>query len=75
MCERDWSKFDQENFILDYFSIDWDQTLDTDKSDIDRSFKNFLDRFNSLLNLYTPYKNVSKYKLKFRDKSWITSGI
>ena len=21
--ERDWSRFDQENFILDYFSIDW----------------------------------------------------
>lgn len=23
--ERDWPKFDQENFTLDYFSIDWDQ--------------------------------------------------
>ena len=22
--ERDWSKFDQENFILDYFSVDWE---------------------------------------------------
>ena len=21
--ERDWSKFDRENFILDCFSIDW----------------------------------------------------
>ena len=21
--ERDWSKIDQENFILDYFSVDW----------------------------------------------------
>ena len=21
--ERDWSKFDQENFILDYFSVNW----------------------------------------------------
>ena len=25
--ERDWSNFDQENFILDYFSIDWNETL------------------------------------------------
>ena len=24
--ERDWSNFDQENFILDYFSIDWNET-------------------------------------------------
>ena len=23
----DWSKFDQENFILDYFSYDWNETL------------------------------------------------
>ena len=22
--ERDWSKFDPENFILDYFSVDWE---------------------------------------------------
>ena len=21
--ERDWSKFDHKNFILDYFSVDW----------------------------------------------------
>ena len=47
--ERDWSKFDQENFILDYFSIDWDQTLGIDKSDIYQSLKTFIDRFNSLL--------------------------
>ena len=25
--ERDWSRFRQENFILDYFSIDWDDLL------------------------------------------------
>ena len=33
--ETDWSTFDQENFILDVFSTDWDQTLKgIDKSDI-----------------------------------------
>ena len=25
--ERDWSKFDQENFILDYISVDWQNLL------------------------------------------------
>ena len=25
--ERDWSKFDRENFILDYFSVDWEDLL------------------------------------------------
>ena len=28
--ERDWCKFDQENFILDYFSVDWEDLLKTD---------------------------------------------
>ena len=25
--ERDWSNFDQVNFVLDYFSINWDDNL------------------------------------------------
>ena len=25
--ERDWSKFDRENFILDYFTVDWEDLL------------------------------------------------
>ena len=28
--ERDLNKFDQENFILDYFSIDWEDLLKND---------------------------------------------
>ena len=30
---------------------------------------------NSLLNKYAPFKKVSKYKVKFRTKPWITFGI
>ena len=26
-CERDWSRFDHENFVLDYFSVEWDNVL------------------------------------------------
>ena len=29
--ERDWSKFDRENFILDYFSVDWEDLLKIDE--------------------------------------------
>ena len=42
---------------------------------IDKSFKKVIDRFNSLLDLHASYKKLSKCKLKFRDKPWITSGI
>ena len=33
--ERNWSNFDQENFILDYFSIVWNETLETEEQNID----------------------------------------
>ena len=35
--EQGWSKFDQENFILDYFSVDWEDLLKTDKLNADNS--------------------------------------
>ena len=35
--EKDWSKFDQENFILEYFSIDWEDLLKIDELNVDSS--------------------------------------
>ena len=61
--ERDWSKFDQENFILDYFSVDWEDLLKT---------KIYLDNINMLLDTYALLKRINKYKLKFKSKPWIT---
>ena len=39
--ERDWSNFKQENFILDYFSVDWNSLINNDK-DVTLSFNIFL---------------------------------
>ena len=39
--ELDWSKFNHEKFILDYFSVDWPHTLKLQNNDIDASFQNF----------------------------------
>ena len=49
--ERDWSKFDHENFILDYFSIDWEDLLKTDELNVDNIPKRFQKR---LISCYTP---------------------
>ena len=35
---------------------------------------NFLDTINSILSKYAPFKKVNKYKLRFKNKPWITSG-
>ena len=73
--ERDWSKFHQENFILDYFSVDWEDLLKIDDLNADNSTKIYLDKINMLLDTYTPLKRIDKYKLKFKSKPWITLGL
>ena len=35
--ERDWSKFDQENFIVDYLSIDWEDLIKSNNGNVDQS--------------------------------------
>ena len=37
--ERDWSKFDRENFILDYFSVEWEDLLKIDELNAENSTK------------------------------------
>ena len=73
--ERDWSKFDQENFILDYFSVDWEDLLKIDDLNADNSTNIYLDKINILLDTYALLKRINKYKLKFKSKPWIKSKI
>ena len=73
--ERGWSKFDQENFILHYFSVDWEDLLKIDELNVDNSTKMYLDKINMLLGTYAPLKRINKHKLKFKSKPWITLGL
>ena len=68
--ERDWSNFVQENFILDYFSVDWNSLINNDK-DVNLSFNNFFKRINAILDNHAPLRKVPKKKLRFRSKPWI----
>ena len=73
--ERDRRKFDRENFILDYFSADWEVLLKIDELNADNSTKIYLDKINMLLDTYAPLKKINKYKLKFKSKPWITLSL
>ena len=73
--EWDWSKFDQENFILDYFFVDWEDLLKTDELNADNSTRMYLDKINMLLDTYAPLKRINKYKMKFKSKPWIILGL
>ena len=73
--ERDWSNFDQQNFVLDFFSIDWKLNLNLENKDINESFTSFLDTMNQILDRYAPYKKLSKYQLKFKNKPRLSKGL
>lgn len=70
--ERDWLRFDQENFIFNYCSIGWDNLFLESNMNIDNLFKNFIEKFDSLLNTS---EKLSKNKLKFKEQHWTTSGL
>ena len=56
--ERDWSKFDQENFILDYFSVDWEDLLKINELNAEYLTRIYLDKTNMLLDTYAPLKKL-----------------
>ena len=73
--ERNWSKFDPENFIFDYFLVDWQDLLKIDKLNADNSTKTYLDTINMLLGTYASLKRINKYKMKFKSKPWISFDL
>ena len=54
--ERDWSNFDQENFTLDYFCIDWNETLKIEEQNIDYFTEILSNKINELLDHFAPFK-------------------
>ena len=58
--ERGWSKFDRKNFILDYFSVEWEDLLEIDELNADNPTKIYLDKINTLLDTYAPLKKINK---------------
>ena len=73
--KRDWSNFDQENLILDYFSIDWNATLKIEEQNIIYSTEIFLNKINKLLDNFAPFKKISRYKLKFTKAPGLQKSI
>lgn len=73
--ERDWIRFNQENFILNYFPTDCTDILKIEQGKVNCSLEIFFNRINYLLDCHAPLKNVNKYKLRLKSKPWIGSGL
>ena len=73
--ESDWSNFDPENYISDYFSSHWNEILKIEEGNIDYSTEVFLNKIYELLDNFAPFKKTNTYKLKSKSKPWITPGL
>ena len=60
--EREWSKFDQENVILDYLSVEQENLIKSDNENVNQSFVIFLTNFNPILDMYASLKKFPNKK-------------
>jgi len=73
--KRQWSNFNQEKFILDYFNINWDEILKLENGDADASFTNFVHIVEGLLDVHVPIVKLTRKQARTLNKPWITPGI
>ena len=73
--EDDWSKFNIEEFILDYCSVDWSHTLKLQNNKVDASFPNHFDSMSNILDKHARFKKITKYKFKLKIKPWVTIAL
>ena len=75
LYSRKCKNFDRENFLLDYFDINWNNVIEVDKEDVNHSLTNFMDEINALIDKYMPLKKVSQKDFKRKYKPWINNKI
>ena len=75
LYSRKYKNFDRENFLLDYFDIDWNNTIEVEKEDVNHSLANFMGKINGLVDKYIPLKKVSQKQFKQKFKPWISNKI
>ena len=73
--ERNWLKFDCENFILEYFSFEWEDFLKIDELNADNVTQMYLNKINMLLDTYAALRRINKHMLKSKPNPWITLGL
>ena len=70
-----WTNFNQAEFVTDYFDKDWSNILNLKHGNANVSMENFVNKMNDLLDKPPPLKKISKFKLKFKTKPWITAAL
>ena len=61
-----------EKVFFNNFSVDWENLLQIDELNAEKSTQIYLDKINISLDTYAPLNRINKYKLQFKSKPWIT---
>ena len=73
---KDWNKFNEVNFILEFLEIDWTVTFEASNLHpskcIDAAFNN---RTRGLMKRHIPTLKLTKYQVKTKLKPWITGIV
>ena len=72
---QNWSKFNREDFILDYFDIDWTSLFERFDFEPNLCFNVFNDKMRVLVDRHVPTVRLTKRQIKTKLKPWITPGI
>ena len=72
---RDYSRSSESIFHNELSQIEWDSIITDNQNDIDRTFSNFFNTLNKLVNKHAPLKPVSKRQAHRFMKPWITKGL
>ena len=72
--QRDYSKFDQEDLLVEVQSVNWNEVFPV-QADINDIFDSFHIKLSEIIDKHIPLKKVSKRQLRLQSKPWITKGI
>ena len=72
---RSSKNFNNEAFLNDYRSVNWNDVICIANHDANASMESFLKKFNEILDLHMPLKKITQKKFKQRFKPWISDNI
>ena len=73
--KRDFTKFNKNDFTLDFLQVDMEAHLKIRNNNADYSMTQLLNITEAILDKHAPYKKISKHKKNTKIKSWVTKGI
>ena len=70
---RDYSHYNEEDFNEEISAVDWNTVTNT--NDVDTAFNTFYDKLITIIDKHVPLKKMSKNKVKWLTKPWITKCL